>query len=173
MKTPFLEHWSQRKHRDEVLERRKQLQLTPAQLSSLSGDSDVRAALQKSHVASLLPPAGTKVFRRFTAGSLEKINLNKDLKKKHDEKDCCLKPTPELQSETALPFFLGAPPPELQNVPLEDLDPFYQSQKTFVVVSGDVLTRFNAGSSFFNFSPLSLFRRLAIKILNHKYPFHK
>ncbi|XP_072291694.1 sodium channel protein type 4 subunit alpha B-like [Eucyclogobius newberryi] len=173
MKSPFLEHWSRRRERDELLETRGTLELTAAQLSSLSSDSDVRATLQKSHVASLLPPAGTEVFRRFTPASLERIQKCVDAGHKLDEEDDHLKPAPELESGKVLPFFYGAPPPELLNVPLEDPDPFYQSQKTFVVVTkGNVLTRFNAESSCFHFSAFSLFRRAAIKLLNFKYPSH-
>ncbi|KAK7893124.1 hypothetical protein WMY93_022276 [Mugilogobius chulae] len=155
MKTPFLDYWSRRKERGEVLENRHKLKLTAAQLSSLSGDNDVRAALQKTRVDSLLPPVGTEVFRRFSPASLERIQKLMDSKNKL--------PAPELESEKVLPFFYGAPPSELQNVPLEDPDPFYQSQKTFVVVSkGRVLTRFNADASCYHFSPFSLFRRLTL-----------
>ncbi|XP_055078716.1 sodium channel protein type 4 subunit alpha B-like [Periophthalmus magnuspinnatus] len=169
MRSPFLEYWSERRERGEVLDRHKELKLNNAQLSSLIGDSDVRAALQKSRIPSLLPPVGTEVFRRFTPESLGQIKKCMDSKNKQVEEDCRLKPAPELECGNVLPFFYGAPPPELQDVPLEDPDPFYQSQKTFVVVSkGNVLSRFNADSSCFHFSPFSLFRRASIKILNHK-----
>ncbi|KAJ0069909.1 hypothetical protein NL108_016138 [Boleophthalmus pectinirostris] len=168
MRTPFLELWSARKERGELLETDKELKLNNAQLSSLLSDSDVRTALHKSRVASRLPPVGTEVFRRFTPESLEQIKKCSDSKNKQVEEDYHLKPAPELESGKVLPFFYGAPPPELQDVPLEDPDPFYQSQKTFVVVSkGNVLSRFNADSSCFHFSPFSLFRRAAIRILNH------
>lgn len=166
MKTPFLDYWTKRKEREEKLEKRQRIKLTTAQLSTLVGDSDVRAALQSSRVASLLPPVGTEVFRRFTPTSLVQIQKSKN---KMIEEDYGLKPAPELESEKTLPFFYGVPPPELRNVPLEDPDPFYQAQKTFVVVdSANTLSRFNAGSSCFHFSPFSLLRRAAIKILNHK-----
>ncbi|KAJ0029042.1 hypothetical protein NQD34_004039, partial [Periophthalmus magnuspinnatus] len=120
-------------------------------------------------IPSLLPPVGTEVFRRFTPESLGQIKKCMDSKNKQVrihksqvEEDCRLKPAPELECGNVLPFFYGAPPPELQDVPLEDPDPFYQSQKTFVVVSkGNVLSRFNADSSCFHFSPFSLFRHNA------------
>uniref|UniRef100_A0A3B3Z749 Ion transport domain-containing protein n=1 Tax=Periophthalmus magnuspinnatus TaxID=409849 RepID=A0A3B3Z749_9GOBI len=131
-----------------------------------------------SRIPSLLPPVGTEVFRRFTPESLGQIKKCMDSKNKQVrihksqvEEDCRLKPAPELECGNVLPFFYGAPPPELQDVPLEDPDPFYQSQKTFVVVSkGNVLSRFNADSSCFHFSPFSLFRLALLVNLLFMFP---
>lgn len=39
----------------------------------LHGDDGVRAALQNTRVASLLPPVGTEVFRCLTAASLQEL----------------------------------------------------------------------------------------------------
>lgn len=39
------------------------------------------------------------------------------------------KPASDLEAGKPLPFIYGEPPPELLNTPLEELDPFYQSQK--------------------------------------------
>lgn len=38
-------------------------------------------------------------------------------------------PASDLEAGKPLPFIYGEPPHELLNVPLEDIDPFYQSQK--------------------------------------------
>lgn len=38
-------------------------------------------------------------------------------------------PASDLEAGKPLPFIYGEPPQELLNVPLEDIDPFYQSQK--------------------------------------------
>lgn len=38
-------------------------------------------------------------------------------------------PNTDLEAGKNLPFIFGDPPPELLNTPLEDLDPFYRTQK--------------------------------------------
>lgn len=43
-----------------------------------------------------------------------------------------LKPTRDLEAGKSLPFIYGDPPAELFKTPLEDLDPYYQSQKVLV-----------------------------------------
>lgn len=44
------------------------------------------------------------------------------------------KPASDLEAGKPLPFIYGEPPPELLNTPLEELDPFYQSQKVSLAV---------------------------------------
>lgn len=44
------------------------------------------------------------------------------------------KPASDLEAGKPLPFIYGDPPPEFINTPLEELDPFYQSQKVFLFV---------------------------------------
>lgn len=44
-----------------------------------------------------------------------------------------LRPASDLEAGKPLPFIYGDPPPELLNTPLEELDPFYQSQKVCLV----------------------------------------
>lgn len=39
------------------------------------------------------------------------------------------RPASDLEAGKPLPFIYGEPRPELLNTPLEELDPFYQSQK--------------------------------------------
>ncbi len=39
------------------------------------------------------------------------------------------KPSSDLEAGKALPFIYGDPPPNLLNVPLEELDPFYKAKK--------------------------------------------
>lgn len=41
-------------------------------------------------------------------------------------------PASDLEAGKPLPFIFGDPPPELLNTPLEELDPFYQSQKVLL-----------------------------------------
>ncbi|XP_044193900.1 sodium channel protein type 4 subunit alpha A isoform X3 [Thunnus albacares] len=128
-------------------------------------------------MATLLPPPGTDLFRRFTQESLAEIErLQEEVKKAaavedhiqdHEEEE---KPTPhaDLEAGKSLPMIFGDPPPELLNTPLEDLDPFYKAQKTFVVITkGNTIFRFNAEPACYILSPFSVVRRGAIKILIH------
>ncbi|XP_069384943.1 sodium channel protein type 4 subunit alpha B-like isoform X2 [Paralichthys olivaceus] len=176
MKTWFLDFW---REREEVLKRTKQLRLRPPQLKRLLGDSSVRTELQNARLACLLPPVGTEVFRRFMPASLQDIQQqqhevkemehqkrkNKEVRKVEKELH---KQDTHLEAGKHLPFIYGDPPPELLNCPLEELDPFYQSQKTFIVLSiGNVLHRFNAESSCFLLSPFNRLRTFAIRILLH------
>uniref|UniRef100_A0A3B4WA40 Ion transport domain-containing protein n=1 Tax=Seriola lalandi dorsalis TaxID=1841481 RepID=A0A3B4WA40_SERLL len=106
-------------------------------------------------MVSLLPPVGTEVFRRFTPASLEAVQRREAEEKerqKRKNKEVQEKDPPKqathLEVEKPLPFIFGDPPPELLNTPLEELDPPYQSQKTFIVLSkGNILHRFNADSA--------------------------
>lgn len=50
------------------------------------GDSGVRAELQDNRVASLLPPVGTEVFRRFTPASLQEIQQRHEAEEKEQER---------------------------------------------------------------------------------------
>ncbi|KAM4554439.1 sodium channel protein type 4 subunit alpha B-like [Fundulus diaphanus] len=125
-------------------------------------------------MTSLLPPVGKEVFRRFTPASLEESKqeqeVEKDKKIKKPEKDQP-KPANHLKAGRPLPFIYGDPPPELLSTPLEDLDPFYHSQKTFVVLcTAKIIHRFNAESACYLLSPFNRLRTSAVKILLHQYP---
>ncbi|KAM6937857.1 sodium channel protein type 4 subunit alpha B-like [Xenentodon cancila] len=144
--------------------------------SQFLSSHEVRAALQNERMTSLLPPVGTDVFRRFTLASLEEIRQQHECKKekrkakkKEAEKDP-LRPATHLEAGKSLPFVYGSPPPELVNTPLEDLDPFYQSQKTFIVLcKRNNIHRFNAESACYLLSPFNCLRTTAIKILIHRF----
>ncbi|XP_035471916.2 sodium channel protein type 4 subunit alpha B isoform X2 [Scophthalmus maximus] len=129
-------------------------------------------------MAPLLPPVGAEVFRRFTSASLEEIQRRHEAEEKEHQKrkeknieiaeEDIPKPASDLEAGKPLPFIYGEPPPELLNTPLEELDPFYQSQKTFIVLSkGNIIYRFNAESSCYMLSPFSRLRTGAIRILIH------
>uniref|UniRef100_A0A8D0AD05 Sodium channel protein type 4 subunit alpha B-like n=1 Tax=Sander lucioperca TaxID=283035 RepID=A0A8D0AD05_SANLU len=169
----LFEMWTNRKERGELLQRANQLRLGPSQLTRLLGDSGVRAALQNTRTASLLPPVGTEVFRRLTPASLAEIQQRQDTREKEKKnkevaKDDPPKPARDLEAGKPLPFIYRDPPPELLNTTLQELDPFYQSQKTFIVIGkGNIIHRFNAESSCFLLSPFSPLRTFAIKILIH------
>uniref|UniRef100_A0A3Q4B3I1 Ion transport domain-containing protein n=1 Tax=Mola mola TaxID=94237 RepID=A0A3Q4B3I1_MOLML len=101
----------------------------------------------------MLPPVGTEVFRHFTAASLEGIQQHEV-----EEKDCP-KPARDLEAGKPLPFIYGEPSPEHLNTPLEELDPHYQTQKTFLVLGkGNIVDRFNADPVCYLLSPLNPLR---------------
>ncbi|XP_029699427.1 sodium channel protein type 4 subunit alpha A-like [Takifugu rubripes] len=128
-------------------------------------------------MATILPPPGTALFRHFTRQSLATIERLKEetlIAPKagaHEEEEPPT-PNPDLEAGKSLPMIFGDPPSELLGTPLEDIDPFYKAQKTFVVVTkGNTIYRFNAEPACYILSPFSLVRRGAIKILIHSYPF--
>ncbi|KAM3598401.1 uncharacterized protein V6R79_017490 [Siganus canaliculatus] len=133
-------------------------------------------------MAPTLPFPGSEVFRRFTPASLVEIQRRQEAEEKErqrrQEKNVEIteenlpKPASDLEAGKPVPFIYGDPPPELLKIPLEELDPFYQSQKTFIVLSkGNIIYRFNAEPSCYLLSPFSRLRTIAIKILIHSYPF--
>ncbi|XP_030580720.1 sodium channel protein type 4 subunit alpha B-like [Archocentrus centrarchus] len=129
-------------------------------------------------MASLLPPVGSEIFKRFTPASLEEIQRRHEAEEKEHQirkennieiaEEDLPKPVSDLEAGKPLPLIYGDPPPEFLNTPLEDLDPFYQSQKTFIVLSkGNIIYRFNAEPACYLLSPFNPLRTLAIKILIH------
>ncbi|NWX35900.1 SCN8A protein, partial [Notiomystis cincta] len=133
--------------------------------------------------ARLLAPPGPESFKPFTPESLANIEKHiAELKKKQrskqdsshrdDDEDSKPKPNSDLEAGKNLPFIYGDIPKGLVAVPLEDFDPYYMTQKTFVVLNrGKTLFRFSATPALYILSPFNLFRRIAIKILIHSYPF--
>ncbi|KAM6897634.1 sodium channel protein type 4 subunit alpha A [Xenentodon cancila] len=128
-------------------------------------------------MATLLPPPGTAIFRPFTRDSLAEIKRLVEEREKaaevegHGEQEPAT-PHADLEAGKNLPLIFGDPPSELLNTPLEDLDPFYKAQNTFVVITkGNTIYRFNAEPACYILSPFSVVRRGAIKILIHSYPF--
>uniref|UniRef100_A0A8C6PZI2 Sodium channel protein n=1 Tax=Nothobranchius furzeri TaxID=105023 RepID=A0A8C6PZI2_NOTFU len=126
-------------------------------------------------MATLLPCPGTDVFRPFTRESLVEIERLAEerrnaaqVEKEDGEPEA---PHRDLEAGKNLPLIYGDPPPERLNTPLEDLDPFYKTHKTFIVITkGNTIYRFNAEPACYMLSPFSLIRRGAIKILIHSYP---
>uniref|UniRef100_A0A8C9XJQ5 Sodium channel protein n=1 Tax=Sander lucioperca TaxID=283035 RepID=A0A8C9XJQ5_SANLU len=121
-------------------------------------------------MALVLPPVGSEIFKRFTPASLEEIQQRQEVeekerqrrKEKNIEEDLP-KPASDLEAGKPLPFIYGDLPPELFNTPLEELDPFYQSQKTFIVIGkGNMIYRFNAEPACYLLSPFSRIRTLML-----------
>ncbi|XP_026537115.1 sodium channel protein type 8 subunit alpha isoform X5 [Notechis scutatus] len=126
----------------------------------------------------LLAPPGPDSFRPFTPESLANIEkrIAEDKKKRpkqdsshrDDDEENKPKPNSDLEAGKSLPFIYGDIPKGLVAVPLEDFDPFYMTQKTFVVLNrGKTLFRFSATPALYILSPFNLLRRIAIKILIH------
>ncbi|XP_015676425.1 sodium channel protein type 8 subunit alpha isoform X5 [Protobothrops mucrosquamatus] len=127
----------------------------------------------------LLAPPGPDSFRPFTLESLANIEkrIEEDKKKKRPKQDSSHrdddeenkpKPNSDLEAGKSLPFIYGDIPKGLVAVPLEDFDPYYMTEKTFVVLNrGKTLFRFSATPALYILSPVNLLRRIAIKILIH------
>ncbi|XP_023587979.1 sodium channel protein type 10 subunit alpha isoform X1 [Trichechus manatus latirostris] len=123
----------------------------------------------------------TTNFRRFTPESLVEIEkqiaakraAKKARDKQGEQKDEEEKPRPQLDLKACnqLPRFYGELPVELVGEPLEDLDPFYSTHQTFMVLNkGRTISRFSATRALWLFSPFHPIRRTAIKVSVHSYP---
>ncbi|XP_010141148.1 PREDICTED: sodium channel protein type 5 subunit alpha-like, partial [Buceros rhinoceros silvestris] len=128
-------------------------------------------------MADFLLPPGTNSFHRFTPESLAAIekriaeklarNAKQEYREQLGEEE---KPQPQfdLQACKKLPDIYGTVPPELIAEPLEDIDPFYNDRKTFIVLNkGKTIFRFSATPALYILSPFHPVRRAAIKILVH------
>uniref|UniRef100_H2ZUL4 Uncharacterized protein n=1 Tax=Latimeria chalumnae TaxID=7897 RepID=H2ZUL4_LATCH len=137
-------------------------------------------------MATLCIPPGPETFCRLTRESLAAIEKriaqkqadaakeeNEEVQEeKEEEEEKELQPNPDLEAGKKLPSNYGDFPKELIGVPLEDLDPFYQTKKTFIAVNkGMVIFRFSASEAVYLFSPFHPIRKVAIQILIHSYPF--
>ncbi|KAM6338644.1 sodium channel protein type 5 subunit alpha-like [Podargus strigoides] len=126
-------------------------------------------------------PLETNNFRRFTPESLAAIDERIAKKKKQQaevsqknkdkgvEED---KLTPQLDLKTCkkLPSLYGDVPVELFGEPLEDLDPYYNDHKTFMVINNRrTIFRFTATPALCIFGPFNPVRKLAIKTLIHSF----
>ncbi|XP_040213742.1 sodium channel protein type 2 subunit alpha-like isoform X2 [Rana temporaria] len=125
--------------------------------------------------ARLVPP-GPDSIRYFTRESLEAIEKRiteekaKKPKQEHklDDDENGPKPSSDLEAGKSLPFIYGDLPPGMSSEPLEDLDPYYMNQKTFIVLNrGKTLFRFSATSAVYILTPFNPLRKVAIKVLVH------
>ncbi|XP_068415013.1 sodium channel protein type 5 subunit alpha isoform X3 [Eschrichtius robustus] len=130
-------------------------------------------------MADFLLPRGTSSFRRFTRDSLAAIEKRMAEKQARGSaasqesrdrlpQEEAPQPQLDLQASKKLPDLYGNPPRELIGEPLEDLDPFYSTQKTFIVLNkGKTIFRFSATNALYVLSPFHPIRRAAMKILVH------
>ncbi|XP_039508310.1 sodium channel, voltage gated, type VIII, alpha subunit a isoform X5 [Pimephales promelas] len=129
--------------------------------------------------APLIAPPGPDSFKYFTRESLREIEKRIEEEKakpppkpdssyRDDDDENKPKPNSDLEAGKSLPFIYGDIPPGMVATPLEDLDPFYANQKTFIVLNrGKTIFRFSATPALYMISPFNLARRIAIKILIH------
>uniref|UniRef100_A0A8C7FZ30 Sodium channel protein n=1 Tax=Oncorhynchus kisutch TaxID=8019 RepID=A0A8C7FZ30_ONCKI len=116
-------------------------------------------------MAPLLPPTGADAFRRFTPESLAEIERLMEEKRIAAEVEGYVgegpsEPSKDLEAGKSLPMIFGDAPTEMLNTPLEDIDPFYKAQKTFIVITkGNTIFRFNAESACYILSPFNHLRR--------------
>ncbi|KAG8521590.1 Sodium channel protein type 11 subunit alpha [Galemys pyrenaicus] len=94
-------------------------------------------------------------FRPFTAESLDtikkRIAIQKEKKKSKDQAAAEPQPRPQLDLKASrkLPKLYGDIPRELISKPLEDLDPFYRTHQTFMVLNKKrTIYRFSAKRAF-------------------------
>ncbi|MBN3306219.1 SCN2A protein, partial [Amia calva] len=131
-------------------------------------------------MAQLLVPPGTESFHLFCQESLDTIEkriaeekAKKPKAERYDDDDeNGPKPNSDLEAGKSLPFIYGDIPKGMVSEPLEDLDPYYMNEKTFIVLNrGKAIFRFNATPALYILSPFNILRRISIKILVHSYPF--
>ncbi|KAM8933515.1 sodium channel protein type 2 subunit alpha-like [Pelodytes ibericus] len=122
----------------------------------------------------LLVPPGPNSFHHFTRESLQAIEKRiaeeKDKRSKQEQKndENGEKPNSDLSAGKKLPFIYGEIPRDMVSKPLEDLDPYYADQKTFLVLNrGKAIFRFSATSALYILTPFNPVRQAAIKILIH------
>uniref|UniRef100_A0A8C7I9H8 Sodium channel protein n=1 Tax=Oncorhynchus kisutch TaxID=8019 RepID=A0A8C7I9H8_ONCKI len=132
-------------------------------------------------MAQLLVPPGPDSFCRFCPDSLAAIERRiAEEEARKPRVDHCSdsnddnepKPNSDMEAGKSLPFIYGDIPQGFVSTPLEDLDPFYSNQKTFIVLNrGKAIFRFNATPACYILSPFNPLRRIAIAVLVHSYPF--
>ncbi|XP_026219135.1 sodium channel, voltage-gated, type I like, alpha b isoform X1 [Anabas testudineus] len=128
-------------------------------------------------MAQLLVPPGPDSFRPFVPESLKAIERRiaeeearrPGAERRSDSDDeNGPKPNSDLEAGKSLPFIYGDIPPHLVSTPLEDLDPYYSDQKTFIVLNRrKAIFRFNATPALYILSPFNPLRRISVKILVH------
>uniref|UniRef100_A0AAQ5X0S2 Sodium channel protein n=1 Tax=Amphiprion ocellaris TaxID=80972 RepID=A0AAQ5X0S2_AMPOC len=126
-------------------------------------------------MAQLLVPPGPDSFRPFVPESLAAIERRiaeeearrprADRRSDTDDENGP-KPNSDLEAGKSLPFIYGDTPPRLVSTPLEDMDPYYSNQKTFIVLNrGKAIFRFNATPALYILTPFNPLRRIAIRVL--------
>ncbi|CAL8335808.1 unnamed protein product [Lota lota] len=111
--------------------------------------------------APIMAPPGPDSFKKFTPESL--ANIEKRILEEKNKKppkprsdsshrdaddDNERKPNSDLEAGKSVPFIYGDVPKGMFATPLEDLDPYYLNEKTFIVINkGKTIFRFSATPS--------------------------
>ncbi|XP_013387533.1 sodium channel protein type 4 subunit alpha B isoform X2 [Lingula anatina] len=119
-------------------------------------EEEARAKKEAEEQAKLAEEEGTQE---------DKKEEKKDAHEEEEEEG----PNKHLAAGAKLPPRLGDYfPPEFVGKPLEDIDDFYQNQKTFVVIGKDKsIYRFSATNGFWCLSPFNPLRRIMLYVLVH------
>ncbi|XP_051799245.1 sodium channel, voltage-gated, type I like, alpha b isoform X2 [Acanthochromis polyacanthus] len=127
-------------------------------------------------MAQLLVPPGPDSFRPFVPESLaaierriaEEVARRRADRRSDTDDENGPKPNSDLEAGKSLPFIYGDTPPHLVSTPLEDMDPYYSNQETFIVLNrGKAIFRFNATPALYMLTPFNPLRRIAIRVLVH------
>uniref|UniRef100_A0A3Q1FP53 Sodium channel protein n=1 Tax=Acanthochromis polyacanthus TaxID=80966 RepID=A0A3Q1FP53_9TELE len=125
-------------------------------------------------MAQLLVPPGPDSFRPFVPESLaaierriaEEVARRRADRRSDTDDENGPKPNSDLEAGKSLPFIYGDTPPHLVSTPLEDMDPYYSNQETFIVLNrGKAIFRFNATPALYMLTPFNPLRRIAIRVL--------
>ncbi|XP_035995292.1 sodium channel, voltage-gated, type I-like, alpha isoform X2 [Fundulus heteroclitus] len=126
-------------------------------------------------MAQNLVPPGPDCFHRLTRESLKAIEkriAKEKAKKLSDEEKTSkdrvkVKPSRDLEAGKCLPLLYDIPAGLVLKA-LEDLDPYYSNQKTFIVINTKKLIyRFNAAPALYLLTPFNPIRKLSFKVLVH------
>ncbi|XP_076682987.1 sodium voltage-gated channel paralytic isoform X35 [Andrena cerasifolii] len=100
---------------------------------------------------------------------LEKKRAEGEVRYDDEDEDEGPQPDPMFEQGAPIPVRLHNEfPPELASTPLEDIDTFYNNQRTFVVISkGKDIFRFSSTDAMWILDPFNPIRRVAIYILVH------
>ncbi|XP_030642508.1 sodium channel, voltage-gated, type I-like, alpha [Chanos chanos] len=119
----------------------------------------------------LLVRPGPDNFHLFTPESLKAIEKRIAEVKLHaaaDKSQNDRNPSRDLEASKTLPLIYGEVPKDKVSTFLEDIDPYYYNEKTFIVLnSSRTIYRFNATAAFYILSPFCPLRRISVKVLVH------
>ncbi|XP_037004160.2 sodium channel protein type 10 subunit alpha isoform X3 [Artibeus jamaicensis] len=126
-------------------------------------------SLQTTNFRRFTPESLVEIEKRIAAQQAAKKAKGKQSEKRKDKEKT--RPQLDLKACNQLPKFYGELPAELVGEPLEDLDPFYSTHRTFMVLNKTrTISRFSATRALGLFSPFNRIRRTAIKVSVHSYP---
>lgn len=140
-------------------------------MSDVSDLSEEERSLFRPFTRESLAAIETRIAEEYAKQKeLEKKRVEGEIRYEDEDEDEGPQPDQSLEQGLPLPVRLhGSFPPELASTPLEDIDPFYSNQRTFIVISkGKDIFRFSATNAMWILDPFNPIRRVAIYILVHQ-----